>query len=236
MNDIECSSSCLSDCAVIFDLDGVIVSTDDCHYQAWKKLADEEGIPFDREINNRLRGVSRMESLEIILEKSPRAYSEDEKQALAERKNGYYRQLLQSLSPSDILPGALQLIGELKSRGARIAVGSSSKNCKTILERIGLESTFDVVVDGNCISRSKPDPEVFLKAAKSLGVPPHKCVVVEDAEAGVQAGVSAGMATIGIGAASHSPTATLTAPDLTYVTVETIIAALRKNWARSEKQ
>ncbi|MDH7602045.1 MAG: beta-phosphoglucomutase [Armatimonadota bacterium] len=215
-----------SDYAVIFDLDGVIVSTDDCHYRAWKRLADEECIPFDAEINNRLRGVSRMESLEIILEKSPRVYSDDQKQVLAERKNGYYRELLQSLSPSDVLPGALELITALKERGFRVAIGSSSRNCPIILERIGLKSVFDVVVDGNCISRSKPDPEVFMKAAEKLGIPPKRCVVIEDAEAGVEAAARAGMPVIAVGAAAGSPLAALSAQDLTTITADTIIRVL----------
>lgn len=215
--------------AVIFDLDGVIVSTDECHYKAWKQLADEEGIPFDRQTNNRLRGVSRMESLEIILEKAPREYSEEEKIVLAERKNEYYKQLLNSLSPRDILPGALELIDALKKHGIRIAIGSSSKNCRTILDRVGLTHVFDVIVDGNCISRSKPDPEVFLEAAKRLGVTARNCLVIEDAEAGVQAALAAGMAVIGVGAASSSPLATVTAPDLSHVTIDTIMATLQKS-------
>ncbi|MGQ9455900.1 MAG: beta-phosphoglucomutase [Armatimonadota bacterium] len=214
--------------AVIFDLDGVIVSTDECHYEAWKRLADEEGIPFDRQTNNRLRGVSRMESLEIILEKAPREYSGEEKIVLAERKNDYYKQLLNSLDPCNILPGALGLINALKKQGIRIAIGSSSKNCRTILDRVGLTHMFDVIVDGNCISKSKPDPEVFLEAAKRLGVSARHCVVIEDAEAGVQAALAANMAVIGVGAASLSPLATVTAPDLSHVTIETIMETLQK--------
>ncbi len=235
MKHSEQSDANLLDCAVIFDLDGVIVSTDDCHYRAWKRLADEEGIPFDAETNNRLRGVSRMESLEIILEKSPRAYSNDEKQALADRKNGYYRELLRSLTPSDLLPGALELLRALKARGIRVGIGSSSRNCPIILERVGLKSAFDVIIDGNCISRSKPDPEVFLKAAELLGIPPQRCVVIEDAEAGVRAAVSAGMPVIAIGAAKHSPMATLSAPDLAAITVDTIIEALNRGCGSAEE-
>lgn len=129
--------------AVIFDLDGVIVSTDDCHFKAWKRMADEENIYFDRKINNRLRGVSRMESLDIILEKSKRKYSQSEKTALAERKNEYYKQLITQLKPDDILPGVMERLEELKHNGIKVAVGSSSKNTPIILKQIGLENFFD---------------------------------------------------------------------------------------------
>jgi beta-phosphoglucomutase len=180
--------------AVIFDLDGVLVTTDDYHYRAWKRMADEEGIPFDRTVNERLRGVSRMECLAIILENSPRRYSDEEKRSLAERKNDYYRESLQALSPADILPGAVPMLEELKRRGIAVAVGSSSKNARFILEKTGLAPRFDAIADGNDIQRSKPDPEVFLTAAKKLGIPPVACVVVEDAEAGLEAAIAAGCA------------------------------------------
>ncbi|WP_458121409.1 beta-phosphoglucomutase [Paenibacillus sp. Z6-24] len=191
--------------AVIFDLDGVIVSTDQYHYQAWKKMSDEEGIKFNETINNRLRGVSRMESLEIILEKAERTYTPEEKQALAERKNTYYRESLNEVKPEDMLPGAKHTIEELKKRGVKIAIGSSSKNTPTILKQIGLADAFDAVADGNDITRSKPDPEVFLLAAERLGVPPEECLVVEDAEAGVQAAIAGGMNVAAVGDAGlHS--------------------------------
>ena len=150
---------------VIFDLDGVIVSTDNCHYLAWKRMADEEGIYFDRTINERLRGVSRMESLEIILERAQRPYTDDEKQAMAARKNAYYVELIGSLTRADILPGALDTLSYLKGRGVKVAIGSSSKNTPIILRQIGLENAFDAVADGNAITHSKPDPEVFVLAA-----------------------------------------------------------------------
>lgn len=184
--------------AVIFDLDGVIVSTDDCHYRAWKKMADEEGIYFDREINNRLRGVSRMASLEIVLEKANREYSEKEKQEMAERKNNYYKELICELTPNDILPGAIETLEQLKENGIKIAIGSSSKNTPIILKQIGLDSYFDAVSDGNNITHSKPDPEVFLKAAEMLGIAPENCMIVEDADAGIEAGKRAGMKTLAV--------------------------------------
>lgn len=209
--------------AVIFDLDGVIVSTDECHYKAWKQMADEEGIYFDRSINERLRGVSRMESLEIILEKSSKLYDEHQKLELADRKNNYYRELIQRLTPNDILPGVSKLISELKSLGIKVAIGSSSKNTPIILERIGLLNSFDVVVDGNNIIRSKPDPEVFLKAALLLGIPPEDCLVVEDADSGVEAAISAGMKVLGVGAASENKSATFRAADLSQVSANFIL-------------
>lgn len=186
---------------VIFDLDGVLVSTDEYHYRAWKQLADRERIYFDRRINDRLRGVSRRESLEIILEAASRPYTEEEKRKMAEEKNEMYRRLLQKLTRDDILPGVLNVLKELRRRGARLAVGSSSKNAPMILERTGLADRFDAVVDGNQITRTKPDPEVFLLAAKRLDLRPGQCSVVEDAVPGILAAKAAGMTPIAVGAA-----------------------------------
>ena len=177
---------------IIFDLDGVICSTDEYHYQAWKALADRLGIPFDRERNNLLRGVSRMESLAIILEKSGRAYSEEEKAAFAAEKNGLYRQLLGRMSTADLADEVRVTLDALRARGLKLAIGSSSKNTPFILERIGLADFFDAVADGNGITHSKPHPEVFLKAAELLGLPPAHCLVVEDAHAGVEAACAGG--------------------------------------------
>ena len=183
----------------IFDLDGVIVSTDGLHYLAWKKMADQEGIYFDEEINNRLRGVSRMASLEIVLERANKAYTDDEKLALATCKNDIYKELLKSLTPKDILPGVESTLKELRSLGYKLAIGSSSRNTPAILKYIGLEGFFDAVSDGNNITNSKPDPEVFNKAALFLGLDNSDCYVVEDAKAGVDAGVAGGFTTIAIG-------------------------------------
>jgi len=211
--------------AVIFDLDGVIVSTDEFHYLAWQRLADEEGIPFDRRTNHRLRGVSRMDSLEILLERSPRPYSQDEKVALAARKNDYYRAMLDGLSPADILPGAMEVLKGLRARGVKVAIASSSRNSPTILKRIGLAEFFDATADGNDITRSKPDPEVFLIAARRLGVDPASCLVVEDAAAGVEAAVAGGMKCLALGAAAGHPQATRSAKDLMAVTADGLITA-----------
>ncbi len=184
--------------AVIFDLDGVICSTDQYHYQAWKYIAEKEGIYFDEIINNRLRGISRMDSLNIILERSSRQYSEDEKIALAQTKNQIYRGLLKNMKPDDVSDDVLKTLSELKKRNYRLAIGSASKNTKYILERIGLISTFDIVVDGTMISQSKPDPEVFLKARDLLGLSSDDCYVVEDAKSGIEAAYRGGFTTIGI--------------------------------------
>ena len=184
---------------IIFDLDGVICSTDEYHYLAWKALADRLGIPFDRERNNLLRGVSRMASLEIILEKSEKAYSEDEKAAFAEEKNTMYRELLGRMSPADLSDDVRDTLNVLRKAGLKLAIGSSSKNTRFILERIGLSDFFDAVADGNCITHSKPHPEVFLQAADMIALAPDQCVVVEDAHAGVEAAVAGGFDCAAIG-------------------------------------
>lgn len=209
--------------AVIFDLDGVIVSTDEYHYEAWLRLANEEGIPFDRAANEALRGVSRMECLEIILRRSPRTYTDQEKQALAERKNVYYRELLQGLSPARILPGVLPFLEALNGCGIAKAIGSSSKNARPILTRIGLAASFDTIVDGNDIANSKPDPEVFLLAARRLGVSPADCIVIEDADAGIEAAVAAQMKVLGVGPASRHPKADYTAPDMAAIQAQSFL-------------
>ena len=194
---------------IIFDLDGVIVFTDHYHYLAWKKIADEMGIYFDETINNRLRGVSRMESLEIILENYHGApLSDEEKVALAEKKNNFYRELLQEMSPDSVTPEVRYTLQTLHDRGYKLSIGSSSKNTKTILERVQLKAAFDAISDGTNITRSKPDPEVFLKAAQFLGLEPKDCAVIEDAFAGIDAACAAGMTSVGIGDASGYDRAT----------------------------
>lgn len=189
--------------AVIFDLDGVICFTDRYHYRAWKQIADNEGIYFDEKINERLRGVGRMDSLDIILERAEKNYSSEEKEALAARKNEMYRKLLSQMSPEDLSDEVKTTLIKLRERGLKLAIGSSSKNTKYILERIGLEDFFDAVSDGTNITHSKPDPEVFLKAAEFLKEKPSDCLVVEDAESGIDAGRAGGFTTAGLGCASH---------------------------------
>lgn len=200
--------------AVLFDLDGVIVCTDECHYKGWKKLADEEGIYFDREINRRQRGVSRMESLDILLEKSEKTYTDEQKKEMAERKNNYYREYIKTLTPADILPGVIPFCEKLKADGVKIAIGSSSKNTPAILKGIGLDTYFDAVADGNQITKSKPDPEVFLLAARLVDTDPADCMVVEDAEAGVEAALAGGMDVLGLGDAVANSSATYKAQSL----------------------
>ena len=185
--------------AVIFDLDGVLAFTDRFHYLAWKSIADEEGIDFDEKINNRLRGVSRMDSLEIILEKAKKEYSEEEKMALAEKKNHRYVEYLSKLHPEDVKKQDRETLEKLKEKGIALAVGSSSKNTMKILDNLDLRRYFDVIVDGNMISQSKPNPEVFLLAAEKLGLEAKDCYIVEDAKAGIQAGKNGGFETCGIG-------------------------------------
>ena len=185
--------------AIIFDLDGVLVSTDELHYRAWKALAGRLGVPFDRAKNDRCRGISRMASLDIVLEDASTAYTQAEREAFAAEKNETYRAMLASLTPADTLEGVLPTLAELRRRGYRLALASVSKNAPLILERTGLDRYLDAVADGNCITRSKPDPEVFLKAAEKLGMACESCAAMDDALAGIEAGRAAGMLTIGFG-------------------------------------
>jgi beta-phosphoglucomutase len=209
--------------AVIFDLDGVIVSTDEYHFQAWQRLAHEEEIPFTEKDNEQLKGVSRMESLEIILKQSQKSYTAEAKVDMAERKNSYYRDLLKNLSPSHILPGVLHFLKSLERQGIRVAIGSSSKNAVPILHKLGLIQSFEAVADGTNIKKSKPDPEVFLLAASLLSIPPTNCLVVEDAEAGVDAGLAAGMKVLAVGSASSLEKATFRAKDLLHITTDQLL-------------
>lgn len=189
---------------IIFDLDGVICHTDKYHYQAWKKLADRLGIYFDETINNRLRGVSSMESLNIILERADKTYTEQEKEAFATEKNEVYKELLKQMTPEELSLEVKDTLEELRNRGILLSIGSSSKNAGFILNRLGLGDFFDAVSDGNNISHSKPDPEVFLKAAEFLKLPVSECLVVEDAEAGLLAAKNGGMDSAAIGDAVKS--------------------------------
>ncbi len=191
--------------AVIFDLDGVLVFTDKYHYLAWKEIAGELGIDFTEKDNDRLRGVSRAESLEIILEKYEGEPLDDAKKAdLLERKNNIYREYLGEMSPSDVTGDVRDTLKKLKENGIKLAVGSSSKNTAFILEKTDLTDAFDAVADGTMIVRSKPDPEVFLKAAELIDMSPSDCLVIEDADAGVEAAIAAGMHSAAIGAARNS--------------------------------
>ena len=194
--------------AVIFDLDGVICFTDQYHFRAWKAVSDKLGIYFDETINNRLRGVSRMDSLEIILERYDGALSDAEKIALAEEKNNLYRELLANMSPIDLSDEVKRTLDALRAAGLKLAIGSSSKNTKFILDRLGLDGFFDAISDGTNITRSKPDPQVFTMAAEFLGLPAKDCLVVEDAEAGIRAAVAGGFDSAGLGEAAACDLAT----------------------------
>ncbi len=191
--------------AVIFDLDGVICFTDEYHYLAWKQMADSLGVYFDREINNRLRGVSRMASLEIVLERyEGPALSDERKVELATMKNDIYRESLAQMSPADLSGEVKATLDGLRAKGLKLAIGSSSKNTPFILGQLGLGSYFDAVSDGNNITRSKPDPEVFLKAAEMLGLEPGVCLVVEDAVSGAEAGHAGGFDVACVGDAARA--------------------------------
>lgn len=193
---------------IIFDLDGVLCHTDHYHYLAWKRLAERLNIPFSEQDNNRLRGVSRMESLEIILEKSEKKYSREEKQAFAEEKNAEYRNLLQQMKPEDISKEVRETMDCLKKK-LKLAVGSSSKNTQLILEKTDMKKYFDAIADGNDIRNSKPDPEVFLLAADRIQLTPEECLVVEDAKAGVEAAIRGGFECAGIGDAAQDERVTI---------------------------
>ncbi len=185
--------------ACIFDLDGVIVDTARYHFIAWKALAEELGFEFTEEHNERLKGVSRMESLDILLEIGGIDLPGEKKEELAQKKNEHYRSLITKMTPDEILPGAMEFIKQVKDNNILTAVGSASKNTMTILDRLDLTSWFEAIVDGTKISKAKPNPEVFLKAAEELNTPPAQCVVFEDAKAGVEAALAGGMKCIGIG-------------------------------------
>lgn len=185
--------------AIIFDLDGVIIHTDHYHYLAWKKMCDDYGLSFDEKLNHQLRGVSRSDSLEIILNYNHKTYSDDEKHLMTDLKNTYYKTYLMSLTPNDLDSSVEKTLYKLKSLEYKLAIGSSSKNAKTILSNIGLSTFFDVVSDGTNIHHSKPNPEVFLIAAKWLGVEPSSCLVVEDAMSGIIAAKEGHMMTVYMG-------------------------------------
>ena len=204
----------------IFDLDGVIVDTARYHYLAWKRLAAEMGFEFTPEHNEALKGVSRMASLNILLSVGGIKKDAREKEALADRKNNWYVEYISEMTPSEILPGSVELLEKLRAEGILTAIGSASKNAGTILERIGLIKLFDTIVDGHTITNAKPDPEVFLKAAAELGIAPGNCVVFEDAVAGIEAALAGGMRCVGIGDKRRLIKANLVLPDLREITIE----------------
>lgn len=217
--------------AVIFDLDGVLTDSAEYHFQAWKRLADEEGIPFTRDDNEKLRGVSRRESLALLL--NGRQISDEQAEAWMDRKNGYYREMIKGVSAADILPGVMSLLEEIRAAGLKIAVASASKNAPDVLQGLGIREMIDALVDGSHVSRPKPAPDLFLEAARLLGVPPARAVVVEDAAAGIDAARAAGMIAVALGPSERFETgADLILPDLNGVSLADLTYAA--TWRVSE--
>ncbi len=208
----------------IFDLDGVLTDTAEYHYLGWKRLADEEGIPFTREDNEALRGVSRRESLMRLLK--GRVLPEEKIQELMERKNRYYQESLQQLTSRDLLPGVKELLEEICAAGLKVAIGSASKNARTVIERLGIGNLIDAIADGNSVTRQKPAPDLFLFAAKELRLKPSECVVVEDAAAGVEAAKAGGVRTVGLGPPSRVGDADVVLPSLQGVHLKGLLRRL----------
>ena len=209
--------------AVLFDLDGVLTDTAEYHYLAWKRLADELGIPFTREDGDRLRGVSRRPALEIILGLSGRTGSEEEMQEWMTRKNAHYQELITRVTPADLLPGVAALLNELRERGIKIAVASASKNSPEVIRRLEIEDSIDQLVHGGMVERQKPFPDLFLQAAKQVGVPAAACIVVEDAAAGIEAAIAAGMVSVGLGPEERVGKADRVFPSLEGLTADNLL-------------
>lgn len=209
--------------ACLFDLDGVLVDTAKYHYIAWKRLAGELGFEFTEQDNERLKGVSRMASLDILLEVGGITLDEDAKLALAEKKNAWYVEYISNMDESEILPGAQEFILALKDRGIKVALGSASKNAMLILNNTGLTPYFDAIIDGTKTAQAKPDPEVFTMGARELGARPDACVVFEDAEAGIEAAIRAGMRSVGIGSPGTLGRANIVLPSLEGFTVDRLL-------------
>ncbi|BDX39209.1 beta-phosphoglucomutase [Tenuifilaceae bacterium CYCD] len=208
--------------ACIFDLDGVVVDTAKYHYLAWKRLAHDLGFEFSEAHNERLKGVSRMRSLEILLEVGGLSFPMDKMEVMAARKNEWYLEHILKMTPDEILPGAKELLEELRMHNIKLALGSASKNAPVILDRIGLTRHFDKILDGNAVAAAKPAPDIFLIAAKALGELPEHCIVFEDAEAGIDAAISAGMRCVGIGSPDNLGKANLVIPNLKQFTYDNL--------------
>jgi beta-phosphoglucomutase len=216
--------------AFTFDLDGVLTDTAEYHYRAWKRLADEEDLPFTREDNEHLRGVSRRDSLMLILKGRP--YPEDQLQEMMERKNRYYLEFIKEVSPHDLLPGAKELLEELRAAGYMTALGSASKNAGEVLDRLGIRSLLDAVSDGYSVERQKPAPDLFLHAAAQLALRPAECVVVEDAAAGIEAAKAGGFRTVGLGPRERVGDAEAIFPSLAGVHLADLLRALGEHHSR----
>jgi len=208
--------------AFIFDLDGVLTDTAEYHYRAWKRLADEEGLPFSRKDNEALRGIPRRESLLLILK--GRVYPEEQLGEMMERKNRYYLEFIGGITPADLLPGARELLEQIRAAGLKAAIGSASKNTAEVVERLGIRPLLDAISDGYSVVRQKPAPDLFLHAARQLGLPPEECVVVEDAAAGIEAALAGGFHTLGLGPSERVGRAELVRPSLEGVTLQELLA------------
>lgn len=212
--------------AVIFDLDGVLTDTAEYHYRAWRRLAEEEGLPFTREDNEKLRGVSRRASLELILKGSTR--SEDEMLEMMDRKNSYYRSFIKTMDAGDLLPGALDKLKQLRRMGVKLGLASASKNAREVVERLKIEDYFENIADGNSVEKAKPAPDLFLFAANKLNVAPQCTVVVEDAEAGIEAALAAKMAAVGIGPQGRVDKADLIYKAVSEIDISDLLSLLPK--------
>ncbi len=208
----------------VFDLDGVLTDTAEFHFRAWKRLADEIGVPFTRADNEQLRGVSRRESLLLLLRR--RVYPEEQMATFMERKNGYYLELLEGITPQDMLPGARELLVAIRAAGLKAAVGSASKNAGEVIARLGIASLLDAISDGYSVERQKPAPDLFLHTALQLRLPPAECVVVEDAAAGIEAAQAGGFRTIGLGPRERVGAADVILPSLAGVHLEDLLKNL----------
>ena len=214
--------------AFLFDLDGVLVDTAVFHYQAWRRMANSLGFDFTHEFNETLKGISRMDSLDRILTLGGVTLSDEKKLELAAQKNEWYLELVNQMTPDDMLPGALAFLEQTKRAGLKIALGSVSKNAPLILERVGITHFFDAIIDGSKITHSKPDPEVFLKGAAELNVQPAECIVFEDAIAGIEAARRGGMFALGIGSPDVLTEADLVVPNLQHLTIVELLAAVER--------
>ena len=211
---------------MIFDLDGVIVDTAQYHYLAWKELADSMGIRFTKQDNERLKGVSRVRSLDIILEIGQKTLSGDQKQVYLDQKNNRYLEYIHKLQEEEILPGVKEFIQDARAQGFRTAIGSASKNTELILQTLRIRNLFDAVIDGTKVTKAKPDPEVFAKGAEALSIPPEECVVFEDAQAGIEAAHNAGMIAVGIGSRDRLPDADINLDGFAGITPQNLIQRL----------
>lgn len=216
--------------AFIFDLDGVITDTAEYHYLAWKRLAGEVGIPFNRADNEALRGVARRESLLLILKE--RAFGEAEMNDMLERKNSYYLEFIKGITPRDLLPGARELLLQIRAAGLKSALGSASKNAHEVLTRLRIENLFDTIADGHSVKRQKPAPDLFLYAASQLGLSASQCVVIEDAAAGIEAAREGGFRCVGLGPRERVGAADVALPNLDGVSLAGLLAMFGQSLAR----